>query len=131
MQGKTVLKDLEKYFNKAESNSIQFQGFCHKCEKHVIVDIDKDEDGKVTVSGGAIYFEDENDKDEDFFVKCEKCFDKDKVLRNYREIDTFSRVVGFLTPVKTHWNPGKLAEWEMRKEYKLPSEEELKSLNFE
>ena len=131
MQGKTVLKDLEKYFQKAKSNKIEFKGLCHDCNREVSIKADVNKEGKITVSGGAIYFEDENDEDGDFFVKCEKCFDKDKVLRNYREIDTFSRVVGFLTPVKTHWNKGKLAEWEMRKEYKLPTEEQLKSLNFE
>ena len=32
----------------------------------------------------------------------------------------YSRVVGYFSPVQTHWNPGKKAEFAERKNYKIP-----------
>ena len=116
-------KVLEKYFNKAESNSIQFQGDCHDCNKPVVVDIDKIPDGhdksQLVINGGAVYFEDDT-----FFMKCDPCFKKDSTLRNFRKCDVYSRVVGFYRPIKS-WNDGKRSEWRNHKDYNLPADKEL------
>ena len=46
------------------------------------------------------------------------CYDKDRVLRDFRECEVYSRVVGYLRPVK-QWNKGKAAEWGERKVFKV------------
>ncbi len=107
------IEDLKKYFEKAKSNQIQFQGICHDCKQIVIIDVDQAKDGKVTVKGGALYKEDEK-----LFMKCDGCFKKNPILENFRKCDVYSRVVGFLRPVKD-WNKGKRAEWENRVDYEL------------
>jgi len=38
--------------------------------------------------------------------------------------EVYSRIVGFLRPLDS-WNPGKLAEWEDRVDYKMPKGDEL------
>lgn len=44
------------------------------------------------------------------------CDDCKKSLWRLQPCEVYSRVVGYLRPVK-QWNPGKKAEYEMRKEY--------------
>jgi ribonucleoside-triphosphate reductase (formate) len=51
-------------------------------------------------------------------IKCKECNEKDPVLRNFQETEVYSRVVGYLRPVK-QWNPGKRTEYDDRKEYKI------------
>ena len=55
------------------------------------------------------------------YYKCEKCFEKDSVLSNYQPTEIYSRVVGYLRPVK-QWNLGKKSEFEERKEYVINSQ---------
>lgn len=50
------------------------------------------------------------------YYKCAECYKKDTVLRNFRETEVYSRVVGYIRPVK-QWNKGKQAEYKDRKEY--------------
>jgi anaerobic ribonucleoside-triphosphate reductase len=50
------------------------------------------------------------------FVKCEACFKADSILRNYRQTEVYSRVVGYIRPV-AQWNKGKQAEYKDRKEF--------------
>jgi len=38
-------------------------------------------------------------------------------LTNFRECEVYSRIVGYLRPVK-QWNPGKEQEFKERKEFK-------------
>ena len=119
-------KRLEEYFKKAESDHIEFQGLCHDCQKLVKIKVDVLEDSTLKVEDGAVYFPVIISEEEhpDFFVKCEKCYKNDPVLRDYQPVDCYSRVVGFYRPVKS-WNAGKQAEWEKRKDYSLPKEEVL------
>ncbi len=56
------------------------------------------------------------DVDGVMYHKCAECFKKDAVLRNYRETEVYSRVVGYIRPVK-QWNKGKQAEYGDRKEF--------------
>ena len=110
------IEDLQEYFKKAKSNKIGFSGKCHDCREQVIVNVDLDETGELTVSGGAVY----NSKiDEDLlFLKCDQCFERDKVLRNFQPCEVYSRIVGYLRPVN-QWNPGKKAEFNNRLNYRL------------
>jgi anaerobic ribonucleoside-triphosphate reductase len=51
------------------------------------------------------------------FIKCRKCHEKDPILRNFQETEVYSRVVGYIRPVK-QWNKGKKAEFSDRVEFK-------------
>lgn len=48
------------------------------------------------------------------FAKCEDCYNADQVLRNFQEAEVYSRIVGYIRPIK-NWNPGKSAEYNDRK----------------
>jgi anaerobic ribonucleoside-triphosphate reductase len=49
----------------------------------------------------------------DGFYKCEDCYEGDPMLRNFRETEVYSRVVGYIRPV-SQWNNGKKAEYKDR-----------------
>lgn len=58
------------------------------------------------------------EEEEEFFViRCNECFAKNKGLRNFRKCEVYSRVVGYLRPVR-QWNPGKQQEFKERVNYK-------------
>lgn len=50
------------------------------------------------------------------FAKCRSCHEAEPILRNFQEAEVYSRVVGYIRPVK-QWNKGKQAEFDDRKEY--------------
>ena len=52
-----------------------------------------------------------------FVYKCQKCFKIDSKLRNYQDCEVYSRIVGYLRPVK-QWNIGKQEEYSRRKPFK-------------
>ena len=111
------VEDLEKYFDEAQSNEFAFVGKCHDCECDVTVDVDVDEAGMVTVAGGTVYGPEMGVScEKKIFLKCDKCFEKDPILRNYQPCEVFSRVVGYLRPVK-QFNAGKQSEFKMRKNF--------------
>ena len=117
-------KKLEEYFKRAESDHIEFQGYCHDCKKLTKVNADVLEDSTLKITGGSVYFPDIGSGEPTFFVKCDSCFKKDTTLRNYQPCDVYSRVVGFYRPIKS-WNEGKHSEWKKRKDYNLPNNQEL------
>lgn len=51
--------------------------------------------------------------DGDFF-KCKECHQKDSTLRNYKPTEIYSRITGYIRPLK-QFNPGKQAEFKDRK----------------
>lgn len=53
---------------------------------------------------------------EQAFEKCRTCHEADPALRNFQEAEVYSRVVGYIRPVK-QWNKGKQAEFKDRLEY--------------
>ena len=110
------LKKIERFFIENKTDKLGFRGYCHDCGKKHVVNVDASEDGKVSVEGGAVYFTESGT-----FIKCEDCFKKDNVLHNYREIDVYSRIVGYMRPVD-NWNIGKKEEWENRRNVKLRAE---------
>ena len=52
------------------------------------------------------------------YIKCKKCHEKDPVLRNFQETEVYSRVVGYIRPVK-QWNKGKQTEYKDRTEFEV------------
>ena len=50
------------------------------------------------------------------FTKCQECFEKEPLLKNFQECLVFSRVTGYYSPTK-NWNKGKQEEWKARKMY--------------
>ncbi len=95
----------------AEEDAVEFRGKCHDCgEETSVVCIRNGED--VNVIGGAYWRKMDRD-----FVKCETCFGKQPLLTNYAPCEIYSRVTGYLRPVK-QWNPGKREEFKERKYFK-------------
>jgi len=86
-------------------------GKCHDCGCEVEVLVDATSDG-YTASLPIWKYDDIPAP----FFKCEKCYANNPILKNYQPMEVYSRVVGYLRPVK-QWNQGKKAEMEMRKEY--------------
>jgi hypothetical protein len=113
MKIEDLKKDLEK------GNRI-YKGLCHDCGKHVTVKAELAEDGTITVAGGAVYKVTKGIYTV-YYFKCDSCFEKDHTLCNWQDCDVYSRVVGYLRPVN-HWNKGKVAEWDKRKEFVISKE---------
>ena len=100
----------------AKHGDIEFRGKCHDCGKETVVTCDM-VDGELVVDSGAYWRV--NDKG---YVKCVDCFQKNDKLTNYQPCEVYSRVVGYLRPIR-QWNAGKKAEFAMRKLYKNIGEE--------
>ena len=81
---------------------------CH-CE------IELDDEGNI--KNGKLLKYRQGDKEYIVF-KCNKCFEEDPALRNFKEAEVFTRCVGYLRPVK-QFNPGKQEEVKERKMFKL------------
>ena len=107
---------LQKIFDREKVDILEYKRDCHDCGKPVHIVIDKEPDGYTTIVGGAIYWP--KDWDGAWFLKCEACHEIDKDLRNYQECEVFSRVVGYLRPVK-QWNVGKQAERDARVDFNM------------
>ena len=83
---------------------------CYDCHKQ----LSTDKDGNII--GGVILKFDAGDK-WIHIIKCNKC-KEDTSLKNYQDTEVYSRVVGYLRPIK-QWNKGKQTEYHDRKVYKL------------
>jgi len=82
--------------------------FCHDCGKEIEV-----ENGQIK-NGFLLKYNDHGKKIEVF--KCNQCYEHDKSLRNFRNNEVYSRIVGYLRPVR-QWNEGKRKEFEERKTF--------------
>ena len=89
--------------------SLRWEGKCHDCGVDVHMTADPCKEG-ICVNGGAVY-EPEHEK---FFLKCDACHGKDSVLRDWKQCEVYSRVVGYLRPVR-NWNDSKQQEFKDRK----------------
>ncbi len=105
---------LHKLFDKNPDKSvIGFEGKCHDCGCDVKVDVSLDSEG-FRISGGAVY----EPQPEQYFSKCDACYQKNPILTNYQKCEIYSRVVGYLRPV-AQWNEGKQAEFSDRKTFNI------------
>ena len=99
----------DKLLELLKESDIEWRGKCHDCRKPVDVEAKLKSGHEVEITGGAVY-----EVKDSVYLKCDSCFEKDKSLRNYRDCDVYSRVVGYLRPV-SQWNPGKQEEFKDRK----------------
>lgn len=83
---------------------------CHDCKKEI------EFEGEEIKNGVSLVYDDKEKKLTVF--KCKECFDKDPSLRNYRECEVYSRIVGYLRPVQ-QWNAGKREEFRERKTFRI------------
>lgn len=100
-----------------ETENESFYGNCHDCGIPVNVLCYINDKGEVVIEGGSVY----NPKfgeppTEHIFLKCDACFQKDRILRDWQPVETYSRVVGYIRPVQ-QWNRGKVEEFKQRKEF--------------
>ena len=93
---------------------ITFRGGCHCCGVDCAVVATALDDG-IEIGGGAVY---DPYGDDRYYMKCDECYGKDVILRDYQECLVYARCVGYLTPTK-QWNEAKQAEFKDRKMYKL------------
>jgi len=96
----------------------RWRGKCCDCGREVTVEAVLKEDG-IHIEGGAV-FEPERNR---FFVKCDDCYARNKMLTDYQACEVFARVVGYYRPVQ-NWNDGKKAEFSDRADFNLPSPDE-------
>lgn len=117
------MKLIEQISNELENcEEVAIDGVCHDCDTPVQVLCTANENNEIIVKGGAIYTP-KMATGKRIFFKCDDCFKEDRILRNYNtDIETYSRVVGYLRPVQ-QWNKGKKEEFKMRKEYKVKEEQ--------
>lgn len=106
-------ESLQKLFEKYQCRELAWKGHCHDCGTPTEVVAHVEDDGKLTVWGGAV-IETETDGT---FVKCDECMKENEYLTNYHSIEVYSRIVGYLRPIQ-QWNPGKRAEFDTRKDFK-------------
>lgn len=117
-----TLQELRSMMKKMECGEIEFRGRCHDCKAEISVTAGIEQGEPYTIGGGAIYqVSPQSPDDAGIYIKCKECFEKDKVLRNWRKTEVFSRVVGYLRPIG-QWNKGKKAEWDIRKMVKINKE---------
>ena len=97
----------------------EYEGKCHDCSKEVRVVIDRDEEtGAIVIEGGAVYSPVVGMPPvERIYLKCNACFEKSRRLTSFVDCEVYSRVVGYLRPVK-QWNAGKRSELRQRVEFK-------------
>lgn len=97
-------------FLEYKATELEFNGECHDCHSKVSIIV------KEALEGGLIYKIKGIEKP---FLKCKSCGDKDSILRNYRPCEVYTRVVGYLRPVR-QFNVGKKEEFKMRKAFVIP-----------
>jgi hypothetical protein len=98
---------MEKQTFKTKENAVK-AGKCFDCGCDITIKNKEIENGVLL---------EYNDNDEDFFIlKCDKCYEKNQGISDYKKCEVYSRIVGYLRPVQ-NYNPGKKQEYEERKEY--------------
>jgi hypothetical protein len=98
----------------SKDDEITFSGECHDCKRPVVVVVVRKIEEGYEVRGGAVYEPDYGSGR--FFLKCDECYQANPELTKFRECEVYSRVVGYLRPVK-QWNEGKKAEFALRKTF--------------
>jgi len=110
-----TLDYLQELYDKYKKPELEFNGICHDCKKITQIVTTMAEDNTISASGGSIYKTSYFDIP---FFKCETCFKSDPNLRNYIPCEVYSRITGYLRPVK-QFNPGKKEEFKIRTNFKF------------
>jgi len=104
-------------FRENDCDQIIWEGECHDgCGKKIEVSAKLYPDERIQIEGGAVYSVSANGKPVSL-LKCDDCFSKDPEIKNWNPMEVYSRVCGYLRPVKAY-NPGKKAEFNFRKDFK-------------
>ena len=111
MANMTIERLHELLENHPDKDVLAWSGPCHDCHADARVTATPKADG-IHIKGGSVY-EPESNK---FMIKCDSCYKKDPVLRNFQDCEVYSRVVGYLRPV-TQWNDAKQMEFKDRKTF--------------
>jgi anaerobic ribonucleoside-triphosphate reductase len=109
-----TMKFIKKLLKEAGTGCIELKGSCQSCSKEVKVFVWARDMG-VEGTGGIIVGK-ELDALPEF--KCMECLNRDGGRISPTRTEVYSRVVGYLRPVKGY-NKGKKEEFHMRKNYKL------------
>lgn len=114
---------IEEIQKQPENGNVEFKGNCHDCGINVTISIIKDKKTEsITIEGGAMYNPEFGiPLNKHTFFKCDKCFQRDKTLRDFVPCEVYSRVVGYLRPIQ-QWNKGKIEEFKQRKEFAVEKE---------
>ena len=111
--------DIMETMCKYRTKSLSYEGKCHDCDCDVLVIVDATDHGekvRIEVTGGAVYCPDgkgDVDSGDKVYLKCPDCHDADPMLGDFRETEIYSRVVGYMRPVR-NWNAAKQAEFRAR-----------------
>jgi len=92
---------------------IKIKRVCHDCGKELVIKNKR-------IIGGKLLVYKEGDKEINI-LKCNECFKKNPSLNNFRKCEVYSRIVGYLRPVK-QWNIGKKQEFKDRKNFNIKNE---------
>ena len=104
-----TVQRLHEFFDEnADKHMIGFEGKCHDCGCDVKVGVSLVPEGFM-ISGGAVF----EPEPQQFFTKCDNCYENNPKLTNFQKCEVYSRVVGYLRPV-SQWNEGKQAEFKNR-----------------
>ena len=95
-----------------KDGDIELSGSCHDCKEPVSGLAIRD-GSNITTTIPFWHIEDVG-----AFTKCDACYDNNPNLTNFQPTEVFSRVCGYVRPVK-QYNPGKKAEKAMRVDYKI------------
>lgn len=87
---------------------------CCDCSKSNTISAERTSETEIKVSGGALFKPPEKWQQTELLIKCPACFEKDNLF--YQETEVYSRVVGYLRPVK-QWNGAKKTEFYKRKNF--------------
>lgn len=114
-----VLESIKKLVETNAGNTVELSGICHDCGKAIRVKLSFGEHEEIKAEGGAVYNPEEKEiREGNVFLKCTDCFENAPKLRNWKDIEVYSRVVGYLRPVK-QWNKGKISEFGTRKVFSI------------
>lgn len=93
-------------------NANQNNNVCRDCGKKIVIK----EGGEI--ENGVLLSYDDNARILQVF-KCSGCYKISPRLTNFRECEVYSRVVGYIRPVR-QWNTGKKEEYKERQEFNAP-----------
>ncbi len=93
-------------------NAIAVNKKCHDCGKGI------DIEGKEIKNGLRLNYKEGEETIEVF--KCKDCFESNPSLNNFRKCEVYSRIVGYIRPIR-QWHVGKKQEFKEREEFKVPA----------
>ncbi len=104
---------IDRLFKEDGVPCLEFTGKCQDCQEPVSVVIFASDRDNPEGNGGMIVGHDDLEPP---MFKCSKCLDRDGNMISFTRPEIFTRVCGYLRPVKG-FNPGKKAEWKDRTFY--------------